>query len=340
MLKVLSLGAGVQSSTLALMAARDEFERPDCAIFADTGAEPRSVYAHLDWLEERLPFPLYRVSRGDLRQDCIDNAGGLADAAHAQVPAYTVGVDGRGVPLTRQCTRDYKIDPISRKIRELLGVEPRQPIRGGVVVERWIGISTDEAHRMKSAPEAWAVNRWPLIEREFSRATCLQWLAERQYPRPPKSACVFCPYHSDEHCRVMRQNDPESFAEAVAFDHAIRGGFKRSVFAPEPGAAGRGRPAVLGRARTARSVRRGVRWHVRRIMQRPAFHNKQVTMKRPFEPPTETESIAGRLWRIELHYLDGPDQPPYYGCGILPLRRLRSDLIRDIELSQGPEWRR
>ena len=37
-LRVLSLGAGVQSTTLALMAAHGEIgPMPDCAIFADTG---------------------------------------------------------------------------------------------------------------------------------------------------------------------------------------------------------------------------------------------------------------------------------------------------------------
>jgi hypothetical protein len=42
---VLSLGAGVQSTTLALMAAHGEVgPMPDCAIFADTCWEPKAVY--------------------------------------------------------------------------------------------------------------------------------------------------------------------------------------------------------------------------------------------------------------------------------------------------------
>jgi hypothetical protein len=37
LLRVISLGAGVQSTTMALMAARGEIApMPDCAIFADT----------------------------------------------------------------------------------------------------------------------------------------------------------------------------------------------------------------------------------------------------------------------------------------------------------------
>ncbi|GAA5542298.1 MULTISPECIES: hypothetical protein [Brucella] len=50
-LRVLSLGAGVQSTMLALMAAHGEIgPMPDCAIFADTGWEPKAVYEHLAWL--------------------------------------------------------------------------------------------------------------------------------------------------------------------------------------------------------------------------------------------------------------------------------------------------
>jgi 3'-phosphoadenosine 5'-phosphosulfate sulfotransferase (PAPS reductase)/FAD synthetase len=65
----LSLGAGVQSSTLALMAAVGEVTpMPDGAIFADTQAEPAGVYRWLDWLEKRLPYPVHRVTAGDLRK--------------------------------------------------------------------------------------------------------------------------------------------------------------------------------------------------------------------------------------------------------------------------------
>lgn len=40
-LKVLSLGAGVQSTTVLLMSWAGELPPLDCAIFADTGWEPQ-----------------------------------------------------------------------------------------------------------------------------------------------------------------------------------------------------------------------------------------------------------------------------------------------------------
>ena len=54
--RVISLGAGVQSSVMALMAAKGELTpMPEAAILTDTQWEPKDVYEHLDWLEKQLP---------------------------------------------------------------------------------------------------------------------------------------------------------------------------------------------------------------------------------------------------------------------------------------------
>ena len=47
-LRVLSLGAGVQSSTLFFKVLHGEIAPVDIAIFADTGNEPKEVY---DWVK-------------------------------------------------------------------------------------------------------------------------------------------------------------------------------------------------------------------------------------------------------------------------------------------------
>ncbi len=43
-------------------------------------------------------------------------------------------------------------------------------------------------------------------------------------PPPPKSACIGCPYRSDESWIQMRDERPEEFADAVEFERAILGG--------------------------------------------------------------------------------------------------------------------
>ncbi len=213
-LRVISLGAGVQSTTLALMAARGDLPMPDCAIFADTGWEPKAVYTHLDWLETQLPFPVHRVERGNIRDDLLR----CAEGHWADVPAFVKNPDGSVGLINRQCTKQYKIRPIRQKVRQLLGIE-RKKSPDYPIAEQWIGISTDESIRMKPSMEAWQINVFKLIEKQMSRRACLSWLEERQYPRPPKSSCVGCPFHDNSQWLALT---PDEFAEAVQIDYAIR----------------------------------------------------------------------------------------------------------------------
>ena len=78
-MKVLSLGAGVQSSTLLLMACKGEIEKPDVAIFADTGWESATTYNHLKWLTVEAGhygIPVITVQSYNIRDDSL-NAGRL-----------------------------------------------------------------------------------------------------------------------------------------------------------------------------------------------------------------------------------------------------------------------
>lgn len=224
-LRVLSLGAGVQSSTLALMIAAGELPMVDCAIFADTGAEPAGVYAWLDWLEARLPFPVHRVMKGGGLLENIKAS--ISGGRFAGAPFYTESDSDRGVgTLRRQCTREFKVEPITQKLRELLGLTKGERSGKSIRITQYIGISLDEAVRMKPSREAWIEHQWPLVERRMTRTDCLKWMAVHGYPLPVKSACTFCPYHNDALWRDMKLNDPESFAQAVEVDEMIRGGVR------------------------------------------------------------------------------------------------------------------
>jgi hypothetical protein len=219
-LRVLSLGAGVQSTAMLLMGLRGEFgEPPDVAIFADTQWEPRTVYDHLAWLEREVaPFPILRVTAGDIRANTLRQ-----DVRSAQPPLYVLSSgSARETMIRRQCTKGYKIEPIQKKVRELIGLKPRQRSPKEAVVEQWIGISLDEVQRMKPNPERYIDNRWPLIELGMSRHDCLGWLDRNGYPEPPKSACIGCPYHANPQWRAMRDTDPDSWRDAVEFDREIR----------------------------------------------------------------------------------------------------------------------
>ncbi len=200
---IISLGAGVQSSTMALMAACGEITpMPVAAIFADTQAEPKSVYTWLDWLEKQLPFPVHRVTAGNLGEISktvrTSKAGNLYTDSNIPVFIKHPHPTGRAGLQSRQCTGDFKIDPIHREMRKMAGGEIKQWRKNKKVgpkpIVQWIGISTDEVGRMKPARPDFIENIWPLIDAGYSRRKCLDWMKDKGFPVPPRSACVFCPY--------------------------------------------------------------------------------------------------------------------------------------------------
>lgn len=222
-INLISLGAGVQSSAMSLMAAAGEITpMPSAAIFADTQAEPASVYNWLNWLETQLPFPVIRVSRGSLTEQAlkIRTTKDGRKFSSSDIPMYCRNADGsQGKIRNRACTADFKIHPILKKAREL-GNVPRgcKTVR----VIQWIGISLDEISRMKPSRDKWAQSRWPLIELELSRNDCLRWMESKGYPPPPRSACVYCPYHSNSEWRRLRDQEPKEFARAVQFERDLQ----------------------------------------------------------------------------------------------------------------------
>lgn len=259
-LRLLSLGAGVQSTVLALMTAEGTLPKVDGAIFADTGWEPAHVYAQVDRLAVALSaasIPLYRVSKGNLRADALDPTH-----RYASVPYFVRNPDGTEGMGRRQCTSEYKLAPINRKVRELLGAaapDYRRVPRGNTA-EQWIGFSTDEIGRVADHDRvSYIRKRYPLLELDMSRKDCERWLTARGWGQTAKSACIGCPYHGNaqwrelrdactcghhvldhppadhvgppaacDHCDCLGYDNAE-WRDAVAFDEAIRKGGARGL---------------------------------------------------------------------------------------------------------------
>lgn len=290
-LRTLSLGAGVQSSTLALMASIGAIEKPDCGIFADTKGEPASVYLWLSWLcgvevkhdAKRcayvddgvyqggvLTFPVFIVTKGSLEDSALAMKM-TADGrkySRTNIPFFTRNHDGsEGKIKARACTKDYKLTPIRNCQRMLVGPERLQewrrrhrpalralaewlrvcrrirrdneknhtklptPLRPtaqwdecqqDALVKTWIGISLDEVTRIKISRDPWCFNVYPLIDARMHRHDCLLWMKKQGYPKPPRSACVYCPFHNDDEWRHLRDEEPEEFARAVQFERDLQ----------------------------------------------------------------------------------------------------------------------
>ncbi|MGW2404044.1 hypothetical protein ACWCXK_05895 [Streptomyces sp. NPDC001739] len=210
------------------LSAQGLLPRVDYAIFSDTGWEPAAVYAHLDRIENEIArpagIPVLRVSSGNIRSDALD-----PDHRFASMPLHILNSDGRPGMTRRQCTGEYKIKPIKKKVRELLGYPYPKRIPKGTFVEQWVGISTDEFHRAKDADVRYMHNRHPLIvDMNWSRADCIRYLAGLGLADTPKSSCLGCPFHGNAQWRHIRDNSPDEWQDVVAFDAAIRQGNARA----------------------------------------------------------------------------------------------------------------
>jgi hypothetical protein len=216
--RVLSLGAGVQSTTVLLMMLHGEIEKAEHAVFADTGWEPRAVYEHLKSLLPLMDgagIHFHQVSNGNLRQDA-ENLGRFAS-----MPFFIRNEDGTSGITRRQCTNEYKLTPLLNKQRELAGLAKGQRSKVHLLTSV-IGISFDEAQRMRDPHRAWMKNDYPLVDLEMTRSDCLRWCKERGYKQPPRSACIGCPFQTDERWRNLRDNQPDEWKDAVAFDRYLR----------------------------------------------------------------------------------------------------------------------
>ena len=235
---ILNLGAGVQSTCLYLMAANGETKnKPDVAIFSDTGWEPPEVYQHLERLKTVGEIPIRIVSHGNLRKDFLRTLNRWRNNKnrhnhHGQLPLY-VKVSNEdsaakgmapdyGGTLWRKCTADYKIAPITKEIRKLLGYTKGQKVKK--TAHQWFGISLDEIQRMRINQLKWTENIYPLVDMRMDRNACMRWLKGNGWDNVPKSACIGCPYHSDKQWRDMKLNKPDQWADAVTFDAELRSG--------------------------------------------------------------------------------------------------------------------
>jgi hypothetical protein len=205
-MRILSLGAGVQSTALLYLILNGRVQC-DRAIFADTGSEPAAVYAHLGRLRDL--FPIDVVSTGNLGEKVT--SGGFVD-----IPLYQTNANGGKGQGRRQCTYQFKMRPIRRRIREL----------GKGPTDLLMGISLDEIGRMRDSGVAYIRNVYPLVDMGWTRWDCTRYLTLVGVVAP-RSACVFCPYRTNAEWRVLA---PAEFEEACRVDDAIRGQGERLGF--------------------------------------------------------------------------------------------------------------
>ena len=212
---------------MLLMGARGMFGRPpDAAIFADTGNEPPTVYATVDWLAAHSGIEVVTVANPiTIAEACVNGTDRRGRPFGPPIPTFTVdrGTGKRGMSR-RLCTEDFKLAPLLQGVRARLGVPKGRRVPAGTVVEIWLGLSADEVQRMKPGRPPWKPNRWPLVEAGLTRADCARWWEQNAPPGAPplaRSACVICPMHSPREWASLAERHPRMVEEAAAVEQAI-----------------------------------------------------------------------------------------------------------------------
>lgn len=223
---LLSLGGGVQSSALAVMAYSDqwpEIPSPDAVIRSEIHAEtPETNHflrEHLyPWLE-KMEATVHIIDGGSLYRHTIQSA---REKNYTPLPVWSETETGEIGPLPHDCCHETKVKPIIKKTRSLLGIKPREHASGQVVAEMWLGISLEETNRARPGWEPWLRYRYPLIEQKLDRSDCQQVFQKEDLPTPPRSSCWFCPLQSNDRWKMLVEKHPNHMKAAVKMDEIIR----------------------------------------------------------------------------------------------------------------------
>lgn len=220
---IVSFGSGMQSTVMYRMGCLELIKpKPDFAIFADTGWERDGTYENLKICQEfgeKHGVPIHVVKRGNIRKETLDTS-----QASGSMPFFVKKEDGKAGMLNRQCTDLYKLKPIRDFVKEKIKPNRKNP------VVMWIGISTDEALRMKKSNVQYQILRYPLaMELRMSRQDCINWLKDNNFHVPVRSACIGCPFHDEREWNNLTESE---FKDACDFDETVR---KQGISHPKLG---------------------------------------------------------------------------------------------------------
>ena len=236
-MKILSFGAGMQSTALALMSCENSLSlkkgQPmphpdvpiyDLVIFCDLSMEPSWVMDQVMFTQdacEQVKIS-FKILDSPLHEDFMRNFG---ERRTVSIPWWTLRGDGHKAKMPRNCTIDYKIEVIAKYVRwEVLGYRKGQRLRpeDRKAHEMHMGFSYEEQKRCKESTNPMFVNHYPLVEMKLVRADNYAYIRDVWGLETRASACTFCPFHRNYFFRYLRENLPEEYAQLVMVDELLR----------------------------------------------------------------------------------------------------------------------
>jgi len=203
---VISYGGGIQSTALVVLAMRERWPIDEVVhvdlLDAESPATREYVARFREWLCREYGRDITVIER-NMYRDMLDNPG------FTPVPWRIA--DGSAM-LSRQCTRQYKVAPLTRY------VYGRYP---GERIGLMLGISVDEYHRMRDSSAARIEHVYPLVDRRLTRWQCRDIIERAGLAVPSKSSCWFCPYRSSASQWALVRRYPYLRAMADALEDRI-----------------------------------------------------------------------------------------------------------------------
>ena len=212
---VLSFGGGTQTSAICVAILQGLLPRPETIVMADTGREGSETWEYLRDVVG--PALLAEGMRVEIAAHELATVDLFSKKGKVLMPMFT-DQSGAGElgQLTGFCSTEWKQRVVRRYLRSE-GYGPARP------VEMWMGMSTDELGRMKTADVQWITTAWPLAMRlGWDRVRCASEVLSFGWPQAPKSSCWCCPYRTNAHHRETKEQRPDDWQLAVLTEREVR----------------------------------------------------------------------------------------------------------------------
>jgi hypothetical protein len=214
--EIFSSGGGTQSAAITALIVQGKLPRPDVVIIADTGYEKATTWQYLDAVIRpelaKVGLEVHRVTQEWATAGTLSTSGECVT-----MPMFSDQIVGEVSKLDGYCSNEWKLRPINRYLRKVLGIPTAQQ-------RRWIGFSLDESRRAirMMGGQDWKNGRirFPLIhDVPLRRAEAINLVQKMGWPTPPRSACYMCPNMADDEWRGIL---PDELAKAAELEKELR----------------------------------------------------------------------------------------------------------------------
>ena len=217
----MSYGGGKQTVAMITMVLDGQLSKPDIIVMADTSREVTTTFEYLEQIVQPalrgINLKVEIVGHEYANRDITKGAGEAM-----LLPAFT-RQSGKIGKMPTFCSNEWKQRPIRRWLKE----------KGVTDTDVWLGISTDEAERMKSSGLQWYRHVYPLVElAPMSRQACVNQVSRYGWEVPYKSRCWMCPNQSPAAWQQMKRLNNGDFDKAVELEKDIRQNDEHVYFHP------------------------------------------------------------------------------------------------------------